>query len=137
METYQLKQDIHVFYVTVKAFPMGIVEAFQTLEGLHPSICERSFYGIFHQEENGNIIYKAAVKEQYQGEGARYNCNTFTISKGIYLTEHIRDFMEHLDVIPNAFSKLSAEPLIDASFPCIEWYKSDTDVLCMVKLNNN
>ena len=137
MEKHHLKKDIHVFYVTVKSFPTGIIEAFQTLEDLHPSICERPFYGIFHQEENGNMIYKAAVEEQYEGEGEHYHCNTFTISKGIYLTEHIRNFMEQIEVIPDAFRKLSAEPFIDASFPCIEWYKSDTDVLCMVKLNSN
>ncbi len=136
METHRLTEDINVFYITVKPFPTGIIKAFKTLEGLHPSICERPFYGIFHQEEDGTIIYKAAVKEEYKGEGEAYHCKTFTIRKGIYVTELIIDFMKKIDVIPNAFHTLLAVPNIDTTFPCIEWYKSDKEVICMARLKN-
>lgn len=133
MEKYELEKDISVFCVKAKVFPEGIIEAFNKLERLHPSICERPFYGISYKEEDGKIVYKAAVAEAYEGEGKDYGCEIFVITKGIYLAETIINFMKDIEVIPAAFDKLLADPDLDLSFPCIEWYRSDKEVICMVR----
>lgn len=134
MEVFVLKKDVPVFCVTVKSFPLGIVDAFNTLEKMHPSVCDRPFYGIFHQEKNGKIVYKAAVEEAYNGEGKRYGCETSVIAKGGYLTERIFNYMENISNIPDAFQRLFANSHSDRDFPCVEWYKSSSEVLCMIKL---
>jgi hypothetical protein len=136
MEKYHLKKDIKVFCVTAEPFPHGIVDAFQKLENLDPSICERPFYGISFLDAEGQIVYKAAVAEEFKGEAKKFGCETFTITKGEYLAETIKDFMKALDTIPNAFKKLMKDPRMDCSFPCVEWYKSDREVICMIKLVN-
>lgn len=134
METLYLKNDVHVLYVPVKSFPTGIIDAFKVLENLHPSICERPFYGIFHEEENGRVIYKAAVEEHYKGEAETYACGTFVIPKGNYLAVTITHFMKTIEAIPEAFQLLEQQPEADVSFPFIEWYRNEEEVVCMVKL---
>lgn len=134
MKLQILKRDVKVFYVEAKQFPDGISEAFHTLEDLHPSVCERPFYGISNEDRNRNIVYWAAVEESYKGEGARYGCKTFVISSGTYLTETIVDFMNNIHSIPKAFNTLLSDPRRDRKFPCVEWYKSDKEMMCMIKL---
>jgi hypothetical protein len=137
IENFVLNSDVKVFCVTAKSFPNGIVEAFKTLENLDPSICERPFYGISFQDDEGKIVYKAAVAEEFEGEGSGYGCETFVISKGEYLAITLFDFMEKIDVIPKAFQKLLADPRLDHNFPCVEWYKSSKEVMCMVRMHQS
>ena len=134
MEVYVLKKEVPVFCVTVKAFPLGIIEAFETLEKMHPSVCDRPFYGIFYQDQNGKTIYKAAVEEAYKGEGEQYGCETSVIAKGRYLTERIFNYMDNIDSIPEAFQRLCASAQSHSDLPCIEWYKSNREVVCMIQL---
>jgi hypothetical protein len=137
IENFILDSDVKVFCATAKTFPHGIVEAFKTLENLDPSICERPFYGISFQDDGGKIVYKAAVAEEFEGEGSKYGCETFVIRKGKYLAITLFDFMENIDVIPKAFQKLLADPGMDTNFPCVEWYKSSREVLCMVRVRQS
>ncbi|MFL5728562.1 MAG: hypothetical protein ACJ75J_03650 [Cytophagaceae bacterium] len=135
IERCSLKEDMYLFCVTAQSFPNGIIEAFQKLESLDPSICERPFYGISFQNNNGEIIYKAAVAEIFRGEGKKYGCETFVIAQGTYLTITLLDFMKNLEAIPNAFKALLDDPRVDTEFPWVEWYKSNTELLCMVRIN--
>lgn len=136
MEIQILGRDLCVFYKEVKNYPEGVAATFHALENLHPSICERSFFGISYEQKNQFPIYWAAVEENYQGEGARYGCTSFVIRRGTYLTETIPDFMRNITSIPNAFSTLLSDPRRDEKFPCIEWYKNDLEMTCMVKLKS-
>jgi len=134
MEKLNLSLDIKTICITVQHFPNGITDAFQELQNFHPSICERAFYGLSFESKNGNIIYKAAVEEKYEGEAARYGCETFVIKKGEYLIETLTGFLDDLHIIPGTFTKLKASSQIDPHFPCVEWYKSDKELLCMVRI---
>ena len=134
MEKYIVKEDVTIFCVTARSFPGGIIEAFKALEKLHPSICERPFYGISYEKEPGRVIYKAAVAETYDGEGKKYGCEIFVITNGEYLTETIFDFMKNIDSIPAAFQKLTSDPRFDKNFPRVEWYKSSKEIMCMIKI---
>jgi predicted transcriptional regulator YdeE len=133
MEKHTLKADVKTFCITAPDFPHGIITAFQALEKLHPSICERPFFGISFEKNPGEIVYKAAVEEKYEGEAENYGCETFVIKKGEYLAETIIGFMNDIRSIPEAFSRLKAAGEADNNFPCVEWYKSDKEVLCLVR----
>jgi hypothetical protein len=134
MENYSLKDDLKVFCVAAKSFPDGVQQAFLTLEKMLPSIADRSFLGISSMK-GGVIVYKAAVLESYEGEGEKNGCETFIIKKGEYLTETIVDWRKQEARIGLVFQALLADPRLDTSFPCVEWYKGD-DVMCMIRLDN-
>jgi predicted transcriptional regulator YdeE len=132
MEKYNLPENIKVFCATAKSFPEGIQEAFITLDKML-SKEGRTFYGISYKNETGGIVYKAAVSESFEGEAEQYGFETFVINKGEYLTETIADWMRHIEVIGRTFEKLLEEPEYDESYPCVEWYKSDKELMCMVR----
>lgn len=134
MEHYRLEKDISIMCVTAKSFPDGILEAFRTLEGIHPSIASRTFFGISYMDEDGKIVYKAAAEEAYTGEASKYNYETFIIGKGEYFTETIYNFMQDSNLMEDAFNRLLATPRLDKTFPCVEWYINDREVRCMVRI---
>jgi hypothetical protein len=135
MEHYRLEKDISIMCVTAKSFPDGILEAFRTLEGKHPSIATRTFFGISYMDTNGKIVYKAAAEEEYAGEATKYNCETFIITKGDYFAETIYNFMQDSNLIEDSFNRLLATPWLDKAFPCVEWYINDKEVRCMVRIH--
>lgn len=79
------------------------------------------------------MIYKAAVLESFDGEGEKLGCEMFTIEKGEYLAETLKDWKKDESMIGLTFKKLS-DSKYNAIFPCVEWYQGD-DVMCMVRLN--
>ena len=135
MEIYNLKEDIKVFCTTATSFPDGIQEAFIKLEKML-SKEGRTFYGISYKNEDGIIVYKAAVSESFSGEAENYGFETFIIRKGTYLAEKIIDWRKKMEIFGTTFQKLLADPRLDKSFPCVEWYKSDHEVMCMIKIKN-
>ena len=136
MEKYTLKEDVKVYCTAAKSFPDGIQEAFITLEKLL-SKEGRTFYGVSYKSTDGLLIYKAAVSETFDGEAGKYGFESFTISKGEYLTETIIDWRKKIENIGLTFQTLLADPRVDRTSPCVEWYKSDKEVMCMVKLNSS
>ena len=137
MEKFTLDRDINLLCVRAKSFPQGVADAFKNLENLHPSVIQRDFYGISHSSENGEIIYKAAVEESFDGEAETFGCEKFTIRKGEYATETIHDFTKNLEAFGSTFHKLLQHPQLDPNAACVEWYKNGDEVLCMVRLENN
>jgi hypothetical protein len=133
MEIYQLKEDIKVFYVTAKSFPQGVEAAYNELyskagkEG-------RNIYGL-SKPENGTIVYRAAVAENFADEAEKLGCETYIIPKGTYHTEIIHDFMNNMEKFAPTFQALLAAPNLDWNTWCVEWYKDDQNVVCMVKMN--
>lgn len=131
MEIAVIEKDIHVYYVTAKSFPTGILEAHQKLHSMLPSK-ERRFFG-FSRPENGAIIYKAAAEIL---EGDNLNCETFVIKKGNYKCMTVLNYMEDHQGIGNAFKELISDLDIDPNGYCIEYYYNDEDVKCMVRLKD-
>ncbi len=137
MKTYEQKEDIKLFCVTARSFPEGIMEAFSTLESINSSICSRPFYGISYLDGAGQIVYKAAVPELFDGESELYGLESFMLKKGNYVTETLMDYMDRPEKIAVIFKKLLSNPLLDTRFPCIEWYRSDEELVCMVKIDKD
>ena len=135
MEKYELAKDIIVMYVAAQSFPGGILSAFEKLESKLTSKNGRTFFGISWPDKNGKIMYKAAAEEKYNGEGKNYELDIFTIQKGTYISELIKDYKKDLSQIGNTFQQLLQYPELDTNGYCLEWYKGNDDVLCLVKLD--
>lgn len=134
MERYNLPDDLRVFGVRVRTFPDGISEAFDGLAKMIPDGIERAYYGISICTKDG-ILYSAAALETYIGEGDKYNCETYLIPGGEYLTVTIRDWYKNLGSIKDVFDSMLRDERVDRAAPCIEWYKTMEEMLCMVKMD--
>ena len=82
-------------------------------------------------------MYRAAAEEMHAGEAELSNCETLLILKGQYITIDIADYANDIQAIGEAFRVLLAHPGIDHEDGyCVEWYRNDKDVRCMVRLKN-
>lgn len=133
METIHFDNDIKVIYVQALSFPDGIMTAHQKLHGVIPFFIERRYYGISRPEE-GVINYKAGAEELTPGEAEKFGLDSLTLPKGEYACISIADYMKNLQAIGQAFDELTQLPNIDPQGYCIEWYISDKDVKCMVRV---
>ena len=131
-----IEKEFEVLCVTVSSFPNGVKEAFDDLSNKIPSAEERTLYGISWQDQNGQIVYKAAISQLQKNEAEKYQCETFLIKKGKYISETITDFMNKIPQIGQTFQKLFADPQVDKiSGYCLERYVNPNDVECMVPLS--
>ncbi len=135
MEKYHLPDDITAMYITASSFPDGVLAAHQKLHSLVPMADspERKYFGISFPID-GTIVYKAAAEELTQGEAKQLGLETYLMKKGEYISIDIHDYMKNLSAIGNAFHELLENPRIDPNGACVEWYISNEDVKCMVRL---
>lgn len=135
MEIKNLKDDANVFYITADSFPLGIKAAHEKLHSLLPRDGRR-FFGISYPDKTGSIIYKAAAEESYNGEAEKYGLETFIIKKGDYISETLIDWQKDEGQVAVTFKQLLADPRRDNNGYCLEIYPNDSDIICMIKLNN-
>ena len=133
METYNLKNDLKVFGKEVRTFPLGVAEAFHELLTMIPDGSHRAYYGLSHIDEMGKIIYKAAAEEKYAGEAEKYNCKRYLIEKGEYLSVTITNWRDNTDCIKDVFHDMMEDDRADKTKEVVEWYKTETEMLCLVK----
>ena len=133
MEIYNLENDIKVFGMQVKSFPAGIGEAFEALVKMISEGFNRSFFGISRITEKRQVIYIAAAEESFEGEAEKYNCDRYVIEKGEYLMVLVRDWRKKTGCIKDVFHEMMQDTRFDNTKPCIEWYKNDEEMLCMLK----
>ena len=131
MEKYNLKDNLKVFGLQVKTFPLGIGDAFDDLVKRIGGF-DRSYYG-FSYMKDGKMAYIAAAIEKYEGEAEKFSLERYVIEKGEYLTETINNWRSKTDTIKDVFHKMMQDSRVDKTKPCVEWYKNDDEMLCMVK----
>lgn len=131
MEKYVVNEEVIVFGKQVKSFPKGVKDVFDELVKLLGY--ERAYYGISWFDKDGNIIYYATAQEQFKDEAKQYNYETLTIEKGEYISETIYNWMSKTDCIKDVFGELMKNEKADKTKPCVEWYKSNDEMLCMIK----
>ncbi len=134
MEMYTLEKDLKVFGVEVENFPEGIGDAFDKLVNMISGEVDRSYFGISEMTDKG-FSYKAVAEEKYDGETENYNCKRYIIEKGEYLTVRLLDWRKKTDSIKYLFSEICQNAKIDKTKPCVEWYKNDDEMLCMVRID--
>ncbi len=132
METYQVNKNIHVFGLQVKTFPKGIGEAFAELVKKLPGGFNRSYYGIAYMENNTPFYFATAI-ETYDGEAKEYGYENYDIKKGKYITVTVTGWRNKTDTIKDVFAEMMKDNRYDMSSPCIEWYKNENEMLCMLK----
>ncbi len=134
MNTYKLEEDILVFCKTATSFPGGIKEAHESLHRLVSFSTARRYFGLSWMNEAGDIIYKAAGEELTPGEFSKHGLETFTIRKGEYIYIDVKNFMQNVPAIGQAFDQLKSDKRIDPQGVALEWYLNETDVRCMIRI---
>ncbi|HEX2629183.1 MAG TPA: hypothetical protein VHM26_09230 [Chitinophagaceae bacterium] len=137
METLTFDKDITVFYVTASSFPEGVMAAHQKLHSLIPFSTTRKYFGLSRPESSDNkIIFRAAAEQLEAGEAKKLNLDTIVLKKGRYTVITIRDYMKDIPAIGNAFQQLISLPDIDPQGYCVEWYVTDKEVKCMIRMKD-
>src|SRR5262245_24454467 len=131
MKELTLQNDLKVFGVRVKTFPLGIGEAFDELKNQFPAGDNRSYYVLSLCTEKG-IVYIAAAEEMHKGEAEEYGYETFVVEKGEYITEPITNWQQNLQCIKDVFGDMMKDERINSILPvvCVEWYKNMQEMLC-------
>ncbi len=134
MEKHSIKNEIKTFGFQVKKFPKRVNEAFDELtEKTGDSAGKRNYYGVSYMNNNEKIIYKALAEEKSSDESKKYNYEPFIIEGGEYLAETLKDWKKQTDCIKDIFQEMMHDDRVDTSKPCVEWYKDDNEMLCMMK----
>jgi hypothetical protein len=133
MEIFTLNKELYLYGKQVPTFPNGIKEAFDELIALVPDGMQRSHFGLSYMEHE-KVIYHAASEEKYPGEGKKLNCREYIVEKGTYLSVTIIDWMQKINAIKEVFHELMQDERVDLTKWCVEWYKSDEEMMCMVRV---
>lgn len=133
METYEIASPILVITEIAEDFGKGIGDAFVRLaEKLENNGQKRDCYGIVLNEEDG-MNYYAAFTELYDGEAVEKELSTYVISSGKYQSIRVREWNKNILHIGPTFDQILKSGKVDTSSPCIEFYKTEQELLCMVK----
>jgi hypothetical protein len=109
--------------------------AFEKLYGLIDNDRGRQMYGISFPDGKGSLIYRAAVEEAYPGEAQKTSLQTFSVRKGEYISEFLKNWKKDESGIGRTFHELLKYPDIDKTGGyCLEIYQNEKDVLCLVPL---
>lgn len=132
MEKYNLEQDLKLFGIQVKTFPNGIKEAFDGIIKKLPPEDKRFYYGVSECTNEG-IVYIAATAETFEGEGKRYGYENYVVEKGEYLAETVQGWLKKTHCIKDVFEEMFKDIRADRAKPCVEVYKNDDEMMCLVK----
>jgi hypothetical protein len=135
MEVVNIPHDIKVFYITAKSYPEGIGDAHNQLRVKFNNAVERKYYGISYPERD-KIVYKAGTEEIFEGEGKDYDCETFIIRKGDYVSITLKNWLKDDTMIERAFAQLLNNSEVDENGYCLEVYLNELDIQCMVPLKS-
>ena len=137
MEIYKLDSPIIIITEKASDFGKGIGEAFVRLaEKLDNKGQKRDSYGIVLKEEDG-MNYYAAYTELYKGEAIEKSLPSFTISSGNYFSIQVREWNKNILHIGPTFDQILKSGKVDTSSPCIEFYKTEEELICIVKAIQN
>jgi hypothetical protein len=135
MEPYDIATPILVITEIAEDFGKGIDEAFVRLaEKLEYKGEKRECYGIVAKEEDG-MNYYAAYTELYPGEASEKSLPSFTIASGDYQSIRLDEWNKNILHIGPTFDQILKSGKVDTSAPCIEFYKTERELICMVKAN--
>jgi hypothetical protein len=132
IKEYNQDEDIIIMYVQAESFPDGITAAFEKLEQIPGGLTGRHVYGITLCMGD-KLVYRAGVKENFNGEAEKYGLQTYAIPKGKYFYAELDNWRENLDQIPVLFEGFMDLPNIKKQTICLEDYISADKMLAMVQ----
>jgi predicted transcriptional regulator YdeE len=130
MQKYIQTNSLNVLGVCVNSFPAGIKKAFTGL--MKKFGFEHAYYGISWCEGD-TVKYYAMVSEAAVNEADRSGYEKLTIEAGEYIVETMHGWQSKTKKVKGVFQGLLGPNVPDKDRPCIEWYKSDDELLCMIK----
>ena len=77
---------------------------------------------------------KQLPKKNIEGEAEKYNCERYIIEKGEYLAVAITDWRKKTDCIKDVFHDMMEDDRADKTKEVVEWYKTETEMICLVKI---
>ena len=133
MEVHIMDSPVLVIIEKAEDFGKGIGEAFVRLaEKLENKGQKRDCYGIVLKEDDG-MNYYAAYTELYDGEAIEKSLPTYTVTSGDYYAISIDEWNKNILHIGPTFDQILKSGKVDTSSPCIEFYKTEQELICMVK----
>ncbi len=129
-DTIVTVRDIAVMYVageTGKPIAEQAPKAFKELEAKLSSLKGRKFYGVVLGDE-----YRACVAIDANDDPLSLPHPTWTLPGGRYVRRRIPNWEDNLHLIGVTCETLSGRSDFDPSRPCIEYYRSQTELLVMV-----
>ena len=132
MENFKLTRDYHLQCKKVDSFPDGIGEAFELLYRQLKDTGQRNYFGLSRMDDQGRIIYKVAAERLENDLFTDNDYEPGVLPASEYLVHRLRNWREHLQDIKTMFGQLMADPRTDKSFPCVEWYRNDDEMWCMM-----
>jgi len=134
MERIVLDHDIRLMTVRADSFPDGIQNAFGELQRRLPAGDRRMPYGVSKPEKDGTIVYRAGVASEGSNEAGAGTFETVVLRKGTYAAETVADWPSKVHTLSEVFARLLKHPHLDPATPCIEMYRSRTELVCMVRV---
>ena len=132
MEIFILTETFKLICTQVHTFPQGIGEAFDELYNNLSSPDKRHYFGLSWMDEQGKIVYKVAAEKLENDPLTDNNYETAVLPASEYLVLRLKNWQEHLDDIKTMFGQLLEDPRTDKTFPCVEWYRNDDEMWCMM-----
>jgi hypothetical protein len=124
--------DIPVMYVAGEAgrpIAEQAPRAFRALEAKLRSLKGRKFYGVVLGNE-----YRACVVIDAGDDPASLPHPTWTLPGGKYVRRRVVDWERQLDLIGSTIQALLQRPDVDPSRPCVEYYRSQRELLVLVPI---
>jgi len=137
IEEFILESDVDVMYEIAVDFGQDIAQSFVRLaDKIQNDGKKRDCYGIV-LKANGAMQYRAAFNELYEGEAESLGIPSFQIEKGKYWAIKIEQWNQKLLEIGPTFDQILKSGKVDTNSPCIEYYHTESDLICMVKSLDN
>lgn len=137
IEKWEQTHDVILMVEQAHDFGKGIGEAYLRLaEKIHKPNQKRDCYGIIVNDGEA-MQYNAGFTEIYEGEASENSISTMQISKGVYYAIRVSDWNQNLLQIGPTFDQLLKSGRVDTSAPCIEFYRTEQELICMVKAKDS
>ena len=135
MELFTLENDIHVIGLHVENFPLGIPEA---IDKIHSAFSNGKSLPLYSRSQpvGGEIQYFIGVEINNLEVSEKLGFVHFVIESGSYLAQNIVDWQGKVQSIQRVFDELLNDNRLDPNGYCVELYKNDKELVCMVKLGN-
>ena len=109
----------------------GSAKAFNKLESILPTLKGRHFYGVLNGKPDNGTYRACVVKQLDENFG---NLESWVIPGGKYARAKIKNWEENIQSIAQEFSQMTKEFAIDKNRPCIEFYKSQEELILMLPI---
>lgn len=133
IESYTIYHDIHLMVEKAENFGKDIADAFVRLaEKLANNGQKRECYGIVLNDNSG-MSYYAGMTELYAGENKEKSIYLMTIPAGDYRAIKVENWNQNILHIGPTFDQILTSGQVEANAPCIEYYRTETELLCMIR----